>query len=398
MGAILFLLRRYLLPDRASLLGLALWISVGGVALGIVQLMLVLSVMSGFQKMLRDNYTHITSDVIVIPRHSRLKDPQFALDIASVKSVVAATPSGLGQGMILKDRGVGGVVLEGVDMASSGRVTPWRSIWTAKPLTDEQERNPYWLWMGAQLAAKLQVKPGDRVNVLLADEESKRIVPFVVTAITKFGIYDHDLRYAYIDLRVLEELFHRQDLEPMYKCRIKEGASSGDVADRIREKMGKIVTVKQWSDINQNVFLAVEHQKKMLFLVLEIIIALAAMNVVNLLMMSSYQRRRDVAILRAMGLRLRGVILFFVAQGAAVGMVGVVCGVAAGYLVCHLVERFQPALLSEQVYNTSRLPIRIEVTDVAIVCVVALILCVLFSLLPAIRAALMRPVKALRYE
>ena len=398
MGAIFFLLRRYLLPDRTNLLGLALWISVAGVALGIVQLMLVLSVMSGFQKVFQDCYTNITSEIVVIPRHSRLKEDDFALTLSQTKGVAAMTPFGLGQGMVLKERAVGGVVLEGVDPATSDKVTPWSQIWVKRPDFEAQEKNPYWIWMGAQLAKKLQVKQGDTVNVLLADEESKKIIPFLVTAITKFGIYDHDMHYARIDLKVLDLLFHRQDMEPMYKVKVGRGFEVSAVAEAIRDRMEKMAVVKEWRELNQNVFLAVEHQKKLLFLVLEIIIALAAMNVVNLLMMSSYQRRRDVAILRAMGMRLRGVFFFFVAQGAAVGMTGVLIGVALGFVVCHLVERFQPALLSEAVYNVTKLPIRIELPDVLLVCGAALVLCILFSLLPALRAALSRPVKALRYE
>jgi lipoprotein-releasing system permease protein len=314
------------------------------------------------------------------------------------KGVLAATPTGLGQGMILKDRGVGGVMLEGVDLNTTGEVTPWKKIWVDPPAPDAARKYPNWIWVGAQLAKKLQVKQGDTVNVLLAGEEAKKVVPFVVTAITKFGIYDHDLRYAYIDLKLQDQLFHHEDLEPIYKTKVKPGVSLDAVADELDDSMGKMAVIKKWSDINQNIFLAVQHQKKMLFLVLEIIIALAAMNVVNLLMMSSYQRRRDIAILRAMGMRLGGVLLFFVAQGAAVGVVGVFFGVILGYVVCHLVERFQPAILSEAVYNVTRLPIRIELGDTILVCVVALILCILFSLIPAVRAALSRPVKALRYE
>lgn len=397
MRALRLLLHRCLFPEKGNLTALALWISVAGVALGIVQLMVVLSVMSGFQNFLRDSYTRITSEIVVIPRNSRDAGPEFRMGLNGSAGVAAVSPFALGAGMILKN-GVGGVILEGIDFESSAKVTPWESIWLEKPLHAEQTKTPHWLWLGKQLADKLKVKRGDTVNVLVAEGTSKKIIPFTVTAITKFGIYDHDLHYARIDLATLRTLFKKEGVEPMYKVKVKPGAEIDATAEALKDKLGATASVKVWSEINQNVFLAVEHQKKLLFLVLEIVVALAAMNVVNLLMMSSHQRKRDMAILQAMGLRLRSVILFFVAQGAAVGAVGIGAGIVLGLGVCRLVERFQPAILSEAVYNVTRLPVRVEFFDVAVVSVVAFVLCVVFSLLPALRAALARPVDALRYE
>jgi len=397
MRATLFLLKRYLFPHKGSLLTLALWICVAGVALGITQLMVVLSVMTGFQKFLQKSYTQITSDLVVIPRHQQSFNEAFRASISTIPGIAAVTPFALGQGMIIS-KGVGGVVLEGVDLKTAAEVTQWDKIWVEPPLFKDQEKNSYWIWLGAQLAKKLQVKQGDTVNVFLADAKEKKILPFIVTAITKFGIYEHDLHYARIDLKVLDEIYKRYQVEPMYKCRLEDGANLDATAKRVKQKVGHGSSVKLWSEINQNLFLAVQHQKKLLFLVLEIIIALAAINVVNLLMMSSHQRRRDVAILRAMGMRLWNVFFFFVAQGAAVGASGIIAGIGLGYVACKGIERFQPAILSESVYNVRRLPIQIELTDVAMICGVAFVLCIVFSVLPAIRAALSRPVEALRYE
>jgi len=397
MRAILFLLKRYLFPERSNLTAIALWLSVAGVSIGIIQLMLVLSVMSGFQKFLRDHYTTITSEIVVLPKPTESAAPDFRLGLEGTRGVAAATAFGLGAGMLLKN-GVGGIVLEGIDLDTSSKVTPWEKIWVEKPDPVEQGNTPYWIWLGEQLARKLKVKQHDTVNVMIADGDAKKVLPFKVTAITKFGIYDHDLHYARIDLRLLNNLFRRTASEPMYKVRVKPESTIEATADALKEKLGRTATVKQWSEINQNIFLAVQHQKQMLFLVLEIVIALAAMNVVNLLMMSTHQRKRDIAILRAMGFRFRSVVWFFVAQGVAVGSVGVGLGIVLGYGACRLAERFQPTMLSESIYNVTRLPIRVELLDVFIISGVAMALCMIFSLMPAIRAAMARPVDALRYE
>jgi lipoprotein-releasing system permease protein len=397
MRSTLFVLKRYLWPRQGNFLAFALWISVAGVALGIIQLIVVLSVMSGFQHFLQQSYTNITSEIVVIPRRSQIYDPSFMPKLASVPGVAAVSPFGISQAMIIK-KGFGGVTLEGVDLATTDKVTPWKQVWIKEPDKTVQEKNPYWIWIGVQLANKLKVVPGDTVNVFLAERGRKKIIPFLVTAITKFGIYDHDLHFARIDFRVFRELFKNDESEPMYKVRLSDKASIQQTTDRISEVVGQNVTVRQWQEMNQNLFRAVEHQKEMLFLILEIVVALAAINVINLLMMSSNQRRRDIAILRAMGLRLRSVFLFFLLQGAAVGVVGIVIGIGFGIVSCRIIERFQPAILNESIYNVTRLPLQTDLRDVSVVALVALLLCLVFSIVPAVRATLMRPVKALRYE
>jgi lipoprotein-releasing system permease protein len=133
-------------------------------------------------------------------------------------------------------------------------------------------------------------------------------------------------------------------------------------------------------------------------LILEILVALAAINVVNLLLMSAHQRRRDIAILRAMGMSAKQVFRFFLIQGTLVGFLGISFGVFFGWAVVSLFSNFQPNLLSESVYNVTKLPMKIELGDVSLVVLVAFFLCVIFSVVPAIRASKMKPALALRYE
>ena len=394
MRAVIFLLKRYIFPHRGSLLTLALWVSVAGVALGIMQLMLVLSVMSGFIDLFQTNYTRISSELVVIPKQK--KDPNFETALTALEGLESVTPFGLGQAMVIHN-GVGGVTLEGIEVQSSQKVTPWKEIWLDEPDWKEQSKDDYWIWLGVQLAQKLGVKPGDMVDVLIPSSRGRRIIPFRVTAITKFGIYDHDMRYARIDLNVLKEIFRTHHVEPMYKTKVVSGVPLETVALEVQSSFDGAET-RLWSQVHENIFRAVQHQKGLLFLILEIIVALAAVNVVNLLMMSSYHRRRDVAILRAMGMKLRWVLGFFVAQGAAVGFVGILLGVALGYVLCFFVEKFQPEILSEKIYNVSRLPIQVHFSDVLLVCVAGFILCVVFSLIPAVGAAIARPATTLRDE
>jgi lipoprotein-releasing system permease protein len=396
MNTTLLLLRRSLIPHEGSLLTLALWVAVAGVALGIVQLMVVLSVMSGFQGFLRESYTRISSELVVVPRSEHADDPDIGEKLLKAKGIQAVTPFTFGQAMIIKD-GVGGVTLEGIDRVRSAGVVPWKEIWVGKPREDIQSKDKHWIWLGDQLAHKLRAEIGDKVKVFVPGGKSGT-VEFTVTAITKFGIYDHDMRYCYLDLAVLKEVFYPEELMTMYKCRLAPGHELEEAVKSVQDTLGDYVFVRRWSDLNRNLFLAVQHQKWMLFSVLEIIIGLAAMNVVNLLMMSSHHRRRDIAILRAMGMRIRHVFLFFLVQGAIVGIIGIVTGIALGVGACYLIEHFQPALLSEKIYNVTKLPVKIVASDLAWIAVGAFTVCVVFSVIPALRAAMARPVTALRYE
>ena len=220
--------------------------------------------------------------------------------------------------------------------------------------------------------------------------------PFMVTAITKFGIYNHDVRYAYVSLPMLKQIYEQEVPRTLYKLALDGKVSLDAQSELIKKALDGECDLRKWSDINQNLFRAVEHQKWMLFAILEIIIGLAGMNVVNLLMVSAHHRRRDIAILRAMGMRFKNVFWFFLAQGTLVGTTGIALGIVFGYGVCRLVERFQPTLLREEVYNVSRLPVVVDWHDVLYISAGAFAVCVVFSVVPAIRAARARPVAALR--
>jgi len=391
MKAILVLLKRSLFPTGGHILSFALWISVVGVALGIVQLIVVLAVMSGFQQFLQKTYTKISSEMVVIPK---ARAQMTSRDLLEVEGVRAVSPFQLGQAMLTKEGAVG-VVLEGIEESTSESVTPWREVWVDPPnLFPDPGKD--WIWLGAQLAKKLGAVKGDTVNLFIPGQN--KIYPFRVTAITKFGIYDHDLRYARLPLTYLNELMGAELEAPMYKVNAAESFSIAETQWNIIQKLGEKVRVRLWSDVNQNLFKAVEHQKLSLFAILEIVIALAAMNVVNLLMMSADHRKRDIAILRAMGLRRGSLFGFFVIQGLAVGTVGILGGIGFGLVACELIKVLQPSFLSESVYNVTRLPIRIIWSDVGLIAGCALLICLLFSIIPAIRAARQPPLDALRYE
>lgn len=365
--------------------------------MGVIQLMVVLAVMTGFIEVFERNYTRISSEIIVVPKPESGITENIPASILAVPGVGGLSAAELAQGMLIKN-GVGGVVIEGIDRETTQQVTDWNPIWMAPPSRELEAKNPYWIWIGSQLASKLGVKVGDSVDMMIAEGKSRRIVPFTVSAIVKFGIYDHDLRYVRVDINVLNELFKRYHLEPLYKIKVAAGYSIDEVAKSLRTTLGKRVNVKKWSDVHHNVFMAVNHQKRLLFLILQIVVGLAAMNVVNLLMMSTHQRKRDIAILRAMGMRVGQVFQFFVLQGAAVGMVGILAGIALGWAACGVLEAVQPAFLSEAVYNVTRLPLRVRWADVGFIAASGLVLCVVFSILPAFGAAVAKPVGSLRYE
>lgn len=396
MQTVFFLLRRYLLPKEGNLLAFALWISVWGVALGIAVLMLVLSVMSGFQAFLQERYTRITSEIVLVPRATEKEGKAFADVLRKTKGVLSFSPFAMAQGMVFH-KGVGGAVLEGIDLPTTGQVTPWKEIWKEEPRWDLQKGEIPWIWLGAGLAKKLKVNVGDEISVMVG-EGGKGVATFVVTALTRFGIYDHDQRYAYMEMATLKKYFPQRTHENYYKVKLEKGESVEGIAEHLKHTLGFAALVRPWYELNKNIFLAVADQKRMLFIVLLVVVALSGVNVINLLMMSTHHRRRDVAILRAMGMRFWSVVLFFVCQGVAVAIMGISLGVGLGFGLCELVKHFQPALLSEAIYNVTKLPIEVQTGDLILLCTTAFFLCVIFSVIPGLRAAWMRPVQTLRVE
>ncbi len=393
MTLFFWLLKKTWLPERKSILSFALWIAVFGVTLGVIQLTVVLAVMTGFQNLLQRNYTRISSEIVVIPKTMPDSKPDMIRSLSGVPSVQAVSPFLMAAGMLIKE-GVAGAVLEGVDYDSSKRVTPWQEIWLEEPLWDLQKSNPQWIWVGEQLARKLNLTRGATVDLLIAEGEERRTVPFVVTAITKFGIYDHDMRYAQIDFSTLQTLFKKQKLEPMYKV-----LTTGEVdssAHEIKQMLGQAAAVKKWSDINQNIFLAVEHQKGMLHVILQLIIALAAVNVMNLLIMNSQSRKKEIAILKALGVRANTLVIYFVGHGLLVGVIGITLGLFFGTLFCRFAEWLQPTLLSESIYNVSKLPFQVNAMDSLWIAIGSMLICGIFSVIPALRAAYAKPINTLR--
>lgn len=405
-----FLMRRYCFPSQGNLLSFGLWISVAGVALSVVLLQVVLAVMAGFVDLFESSFTRIASDIIVSPKSGSLATEKVPALIASDPQVIGATPVKLGQGMVLGN-GVGGVTLEGIDLSTTYKVVDWDRVFKTPPLDRSTEpRDTYWIWIGEPLANRLQVTRGDRVELLVVDHDSRRVIPFTVGAITKFGIYDHDLRFARVDLRVLNEIFGKYHLDSAYKVRLKPGAGREAVVESLRrrlvdashlDKHGKpasLAQVRPWTDFYRNVLSAVRHQKSLLFLILQIVMMLAGLNVVTLLWISANQRQEDMAVLRAVGMTFQGVLGFFLVQGAAVGLVGVGGGLLLGTCVVSLLQQWSPKILSEAVYNTATLPLKSNPGDVFAVAGCAFALCVLFSLVPAWRAAARSPVQVLRKE
>jgi lipoprotein-releasing system permease protein len=399
MGPILFILRKYWWPERGGLVGFGVWISVVGVALSVALLMVVLAIMSGFTEIFQRNYTRIESDIVVAPYSSAEISGEIASALNAEAAVQAFTPIKLSQGMVLKN-GVGGVVLEGVDWKTTGQVTPWNELWVEKPKDYGKPfpQEAHWIWLGEPLAKKLRVHAGDWVDVLITDGRARRVIPFLVTGISKLGMYDHDMRFARMDLQVLDDLFRKYGLEPRYKVKLKKGADINVVAKRLAGRLKGRATVKKWSELHVTVLQAVEHQKKMLYLILQILVGLAAMNVVSLLLVTAHLRRKELAVMRAMGMRAHQLFELFILQGLGVGVIGVGVGMALGGAVCFLFQNFQPSFLSESVYNVTRLPLDVRPWDLVWISCGGLIISVLFSAIPAWSLIRQQPLEVLKQE
>lgn len=392
-----FLLRKTFLPqERFSFFSIAFWISVTGVALSVALLVVVLSVMSGFQDIFKQSYVRMTSDAIVLPKGNFVAESELQKSILDTRGVRATSPFLLGQAMILYEGKSGGVTLEGIDLKSSLQVTPWKEIWVSGPDWALQEKTPNWIWLGKSLAEKLKITPGKTVHLFLPEKEQP-LKPFVVTAITKFGIYNQDLRFAIIDRHRFSELGQSQD-NSLFKVKWDTGVPYEQLMKNLRKNLSGRVSLKRWSDVHQNIFQAIEHQKGWLFLILEIIVILAVLNVVNLLLMQAHQKKKALAILRATGFSKTLVLQFFLWQGLLVGILGTLIGNLLGLFLCRVLEKIQPSLISESIYNVTKLPFANRLSDMMAISAGSLFICFIFSLWPAVKTSREPIVQVLKNE
>ncbi len=389
----LFLSLRYLFSQRKySFLSITTLISVAGVAIGVMALIVVIAVMSGFDSDLKEKITG-TNAHLFIESFDGMRDPEAVMaKVSSVEEVTGVAPFIHGQGMVVVDRLVHGVLVRGIDPDKESSVTRMKSYLEEGSFALREGE----CLLGSELARKLNIGVGEKLKVL----SSKRTKgeEFVVSGIFRSGMYDYDLKLIFVSLADAQHLFEMEGLVGGVNARLHDMYQAHKVKGKIGLLLGPSYRVMTWIDLNQNLFGALALEKAAMFVILSLIVCVACFNIAGSLIMTVMEKTKDIGILKAIGAPDRSIRFLFSLQGFLIGLSGTALGAAGGFGLCAILKRYPFIRLPQDVYYIDRLPVEIQWFDSFLIAFAAMMISWLATLYPAWRAARLDPVEALRYE
>lgn len=386
-------------------------ISMAGIALGVAALIIVLSVMNGFQKEVRDRMLSVLSHIEIYDASGAMPDwKDVALQAAKNPEVRGSAPYVISQAMLSRDETLQGVMVRGILPEEEPNVSDVASQVRMGNIVDLVP-GEFNIMIGSELARMLNVSIGDKVTMIAPQGQVTpagvlpRLKQFRVAAIFEAGHYEFDSSMAFIHLEDAEKMF-RLSAPSGLRLRIKDMLEAPRVAYELSQTLTGERYIRDWSRQNSNWFAAVKTEKRMMFIILTLIIAVAAFNLVSTLVMTVTDKQADIAILRTLGASPGSIMKIFVVQGALVGLIGTFAGIVLGVVVAlnidvivPFIERlFHVEFLPKSIYLISELPSELIWSDVGVIAIMAVILSFLATLYPSWSAAKVKPAEALRYE
>ena len=386
-------------------------ISIAGIALGVTALIVVLSVMNGFQRDVRDRMLSVIPHVQIEAFEATLPDwESLAHRVASDRDVMATAPLVQAQAMLVRGDAVRGALISGIDPVLEPSVSDIANHLQGASI-DALAAGQFGIILGRDLAHALGIDVGDKVTLVAPQGNLTpagmvpRLKQFRVVATFTSGHYEFDSALALINLSDAERVF-RLAGPTAVRLRLLDMQRAPQVAARLAQQLGPQVLVRDWSSVNRTWFAATQIEKRMMFLILALIVAVAAFNLVSTLVMTVTEKHADIAILRTLGASPRSVMAIFMIQGALVGLLGVGLGVSGGLLLATHLETIVPMIeqafgihfLDPSIYFISELPSDPRASDIIPICVISLALSFVATLYPSWRAARIRPAEALRYD
>lgn len=409
----LFVGLRYLKARRGQrFLSLITWISIGGVAVGVMALLVVLAVMSGFERDLRAKILGVNAHIWVMKFGERaLDDPQRVLQVVrATPGVVGAVPFTFQQVMLSASRTAVGAVLRGMDLEGAATVMDLpHTIKETDPRILRREGGglrlaPDGILLGRTLAANLGVRVGDSViivspqgTILTPFGLAPRLRPFTVGGIFDVGMHEYDAGLALVPLETAQRLFQMGSSVSGIEVRLDDVDRAEAAARSIQARLGFPYYTRDWLQMNRNLWAALKLEKLAMFVILLFIVMVAAFNIVSTLTMGVMDKGAAIGILKSMGATGRGIMRIFMVQGVIIGAVGTLVGAALGGTICSLQATYQIVQLKGDVYFLSVLPIQVRPWDVTWVVAASLGLSFLATLYPSWKGARLDPVAAIRH-
>ncbi len=416
----LFIGLRYLKAKRKStFISIITFISTAGVALGVMALIVVLAVMTGFENDLKDKILGTNAHIVVIKSGAPMEEYRTVMEkLQRFPGVQAATPFIYNQVMLSSGKSVSGVVLRGIDVATDRQVTRLSKsivegdIVGLEPKIIPGSETLPGLMVGKELAKHLSLFLGDKVNVISPMGNitplgmMPRMKPFRITGIFNTGMFEYDSTLAYISLGQAQRFFDLGDSVTGIQLKVADVYRTDELARSINREMGMNFYARDWMQMNKNILFALKTEKVVMFIILTLIVLVAAFGIASTLFMVVMEKNRDIAILKSMGATAASIMKIFVLEGLIIGIIGTVCGVISGLLVALNLEPIINVIqkvtgqnfFNKDIYYLDRFPSLVVPYDVMLISITAILISFLATIYPAWQASRMLPAEALRYE
>ena len=424
----LFVSIRHLSAKKSQkFISLNTWISIAGVGLGVMALIVVIAVMSGFSKDLRDKILGTNSHIVVSNMNQAMVENynDILKKIRSMKGVTAAAPFIMNQVMLINGDRVSGVVARGIDPDSEGVVSDLGKNMISGTVFDLKVKPNHFkkkksrqgekragIILGKELSRRMGVGVGDIVSMV---SPVSRVTPvgliprmklFKVVGVFESGMYEYDANLSFILLKSAQKFFSMKNGISGIEIRVADIEQAGDIASIIQKELGFPYLVRDWMRMNRNLFSALKLEKIVMFIILILIIFVAAFNIVSTLFMLVMEKAKEIAILKSMGASCTSIIKIYSYQGLVIGLVGTLLGCAAGFVIVPNLNEivgfievvFGIEAFPSDVYYLDSLPSKIQYMDSLLIIIFSVVICLAASLYPAWRASKIDLVDGLRYE
>ncbi|MBW2591434.1 MAG: lipoprotein-releasing ABC transporter permease subunit [Deltaproteobacteria bacterium] len=406
-----FIGKRYLRArKKQAFLSLITLLSIAGVTVGVMALIVVIAVMAGFESDLKSRILGVESHVVLKPDTGFFDDYRHILEVVdNIQGVELAAPFISSQVMLRSAAGVAGAALKGIDpeMTAGGPIKAAAASLQKGSETDSRmfgsKVSALGIVLGRELAGNLGLVEGDTVYLISPRGIVSPVghIPsmhrFWVAGLFESGMYEYDASLAYISLKDAQKILRMTDSVTGIEVWTRDIFNAGQIAEKIIKRLDTPCQARNWMQMNQNLFSALKLEKIMMFIILALIVLVAAFNIASVLIMTVIQKKRDIAILKAMGATNRSIQKIFVLKGMVIGATGTILGSFFGFLLCFLLKHYQFIKLPQDVYYVTSLPIMLETADVFLIAASALVICFAATLYPARQAARINPVEAIRY-
>lgn len=420
-----FISLRYLRAKRKQIfVSIITFISVAGIFLGVAALIIVLAVMNGFETDLRNKILGINSHVVLMQYTGAMKDYQkVASEVEQVEGVVASTPFIFSQAMLRNEGRTSGVILRGMSVDTAFKVINLGKMHEGNiEYLSEKQRSTIELGkdksalpgivIGKELAKNMGLLLFDPVNIIspMGISTPMGMVPkmkrFVVVGIFDSGFYEYDSTLAYVSLRDCQDFLNLGERVTGIEIKVNDIYKANIIAKSIEKKLGFPFWARNWMEMNKNLFSALKLEKRVMFIILSLIVLVAAFNIISTLIMIVMEKNKDIAILKSMGATSASIMRIFIYQGVTIGAIGTLMGCIGGLAVALNLEKlsvyienlFGFKILPGDVYYLSQLPSQVNYSDVVIIIIGTMLICFLSTIYPSRRASKLDPAEALRYD